>query len=288
MLVGVAPREHGVSFAPTEPHAEDAVLTAASLPFCSRAKLSSRLRELEHFVEVVSTGLTRLVPTQSTTANDDATCANLPTPSQSSTNANLRSPMRRCTVTHGQRYCVTSFENILTWARTSLVDDHGLVPGSDEALYRATPAAVEEETDSDSIATLLEAGQSITLLEEGVAHALIDAAASDSLVMYPCLELRSVREHLDTLLALANDSQQQTTLALRLIDIEILKMVLLVGASSNASSAISGNDAVAWTLQSSIAWTVESALLHDVISVEDVMLSCLMVGRPDYPCKSSK
>jgi len=258
------------------------LLTAASLPFSSRANPSSRLRDLEQFIDVVSTGLARLVPTRPST-NDDAAWANLPTPSQSTTGANLRSPISRRTVTHGQRYCPTSFENILTWARTSLVDDHGLVPGSDGGLAHASPAATEEDADFDSVAVLLEAGQSITVLEEGVAHALLDAAASDSLAMYPCLEVPSVRGHLDVLLGLANHSPQQAASALRLIDIEILKVVLLVGASSNASPAISDNDVVARMLQSSIAWTVESTLLHDVVSVEDVILSCLMVRPPTYP-----
>jgi sulfur transfer complex TusBCD TusB component (DsrH family) len=171
------------------------------------------------------------------------------------------------------------------------VDDHGLVPGSDGGLAHASPAATEEDADFDSVAVLLEAGQSITVLEEGVAHALLDAAASDSLAMYPCLEVPSVRGHLDFLLGLANHSPQQAASALRLIDIEILKVVLLVGASSNASPAISDNDVVARMLQSSIAWTVESTLLHDVVSVEDVILSCLMVRPPTYlprSCKSCK
>lgn len=168
------------------------------------------------------------------------------------------------------------------------MDDHGLVPGSDGGLAHAPLSATEEDADFDSVAVLLEAGQSITVLEEGVAHALLDAAASDSLAMYPCLEVPSVRGHLDTLLGLANHSPQQATSALRLIDIEILKVVLLVGASSNASPAISDNDVVARMLQSSIAWTVESTLLHDVVSVEDVILSCLMVRPPTYLSKSCK
>ena len=165
------------------------------------------------------------------------------------------------------------------------------MPGSDGGLARATPAATEEDADFDSVAVLLEAGQSITVLEEGVAHALLDAAASDSLAMYPCIEVRSVRDHLDTLLDLANHSPQRATSALRLIDIEILKMVLLVGASSNANSAICDNDVVTRMLQSSISWSVESTLLHDVVSVEDVVLSCLMVRAPTYlprSCKSCK
>ena len=162
------------------------------------------------------------------------------------------------------------------------------MPGSDGGLARATPAATEEDADFDSVAVLLEAGQSITVLEEGVAHALLDAAASDSLAMYPCIEVRSVRDHLDTLLDLANHSPQRATSALRLIDIEILKMVLLVGASSNANSAICDNDVVTRMLQSSISWSVESTLLHDVVSVEDVILSCLMVRVQTCLFKSCK
>ena len=162
------------------------------------------------------------------------------------------------------------------------------MPGSDGALAHASPAATAEDADFDSVAVLLEAGQSITILEDGVAHALLDAAASESLAMYPCLDLRSVRGHLDTLLDLANHSPQQATSALRLIDIEILKVVLLVGASSNASSAMFDNDVAARMLQSSITWTVEDTLLHDVVSVEDVILSCLMVRPPIYLSKSCK
>jgi hypothetical protein len=168
------------------------------------------------------------------------------------------------------------------------VDDHGLVPGSDGGLAHASPAATAEEADFDSAAVLLEAGQPITDLEEGVAHGLLDAAASDSLAMYPCLEVRSVRGHLDNLLDLANHSPQQATSALRLIDIEILKVVLLVGASSNASSAMFDNEVVARTLQSSIAWTVESTLLQDDVSLEDVTLSCLMVRLPTHLSKICK
>lgn len=174
--------------------------------------------------------------------------------------------MRRRTLSTVNRDCPSSFENILKLAQSTLAQN-GIVSGT-EALVDEEYEMSEQE--SDSTAELLHAARPIISLEETRARALVDAFASNALVMYPCVDIELVKRNLSAVYrpdsSLARD--------LRIIDIEVLKAVLAIGSSSGD---LHGDTALAHSLVFSLAWSVESAFNQDLVSEEDVVMACLMV-----------
>jgi hypothetical protein len=121
---------------------------------------------------------------------------------------------------------------------------------------------------------LVHSGCPILALGESTAHSLLDAFASHVGVMYPCVDMATVRGNPTHLYHLESSSGRDATSALRLIDVEIIKAVMTVGAAAKSSEP----STLVQTLEQSLLWTVESVCSHELMGIEDVIMSCLMVG----------
>ena len=137
--------------------------------------------------------------------------------------------------------------------------------------------------EADAPAALVQAGHPILVLGESTANSLVNTFASHVCIMYPCVEMAVVRSNLTQLFRLKSNSDRGAASALRLIDIEILKAILIVGASAKSSEP----STVALALEQSLQWTVESVCSQDLVGIEDVIMSCLMVRLPASGCARS-
>lgn len=233
------------------------------------------MEQLEKFVQVVHESLT-LLSSAAPVNNSGPRSPYIQALSPAQTDY-IRPLMRRRTQSTTSRDCPSSFENILKLAQSSLAQN-GIVPCGQGEMIDGPPGMQEQEIDST--ADIINAGRSITSLDESRACALVDVFASDALTMYPCVNIESVRQDLAALYRLELSSTSPT---LRSIDIEILKAVLAVGASSKVAS----DSALARSLVSDLLWSVEGAFSEDILSIEDVVMSSLMVRYAPYSLKLS-
>ncbi|PIA91433.1 hypothetical protein CB0940_09415 [Cercospora beticola] len=213
----------------------------------------NRLDELEKFVQLVQGGLTAV-----------ASCAS-PLP------ASNRALNGRRVSSNRPRPCPSSFENILGWAQSSLTSA-GIAPGSDEeVLSVSTPA--QEDLEGGSYPEWSHAVRAIISLPQTTTQALLDLVASDVICMYPCVSIPEISLNLLTLYHTASAPPRQDDEApLSLMDVEIIKACLLVGACARQSD----DDGLVALLESSIQWSVETVFGQDAVSVEDLVMTCLL------------
>lgn len=167
----------------------------------------------------------------------------------------------------------SSFETMLKFAQSSLADN-GIISSINEDVFSVT-SCVDTTSEEESAAALVYACHPVLALDESTAHSLVDSFVSHVSVMYPCVDMLIIRENLAHLYDIKSSSDKRIAPALRLIDIEILKAVLIVGGS--ATSSESSN--LAQTLEQNLLWTVESVYSQESVEIEDVIMSCLMVSQ---------
>lgn len=233
----------------------------------------SRLEELELFVQFVQSGLSQLSPATGSNACDPPVVA---VQELCKTRVeNLRPVLRRRTTSTTNRECPSSFEHILKLAQRRL-EETGLPPDRGEEL---SGTAITEDSDNESASELLRTGRFVVSLDHVRVNALLDAFASEALIYYPCVDLANVRRTLELLRQLgASSNGSSTPSTLRAIDIEILKIVLAVGASSKTINDLD----LAHSLETSLAWSVDGSFNQDLVSLEDVIMSCLIVRNPPF------
>lgn len=258
---------------------------------------SDRLQDLERFVQSVQDGLSQLATVGSIRqggpggTGESQRMLSSPMSTDLLSTKNLRLAMRLRLSSTATRTSPSSFETMLKLAQSSLVDN-GIISSTNEEVFSLTscPATTAEE---DSAAALVHAGQPILALGESTAHSLVDAFASHICAIYPCVDMATIRGNLTHLYRLKSTSSRGATSALRLIDIEILKAVMMVGAFVKSSEP----SILAQNLEQGLLWTVESICNHVLVGVEDVIMSCLMVrllpllhcatGSADHPASAS-
>lgn len=165
----------------------------------------------------------------------------------------------------------SSSETSLKLAQSSLADN-GIIPSINEEVFSVTSSAVSTE-EEDSAAALVQACRPILALGESTAHSLVDTFASHVCVMYPCVDMTTIRGSLTHTYDLKSSSGRGATSALRLIDIEILKAVMTVGASAKYTELSN----LAQTLEQSLLWTADSICSQELMWIEDIIMSWLMV-----------
>ncbi|KAB5580256.1 hypothetical protein GE09DRAFT_1212710 [Coniochaeta sp. 2T2.1] len=251
------------------------IATAATPPVPLRAgadingdadSSTQRVHELERFVQLVHGAISQLSSVVSVNSSGPrSSCSQALSSLQTE---HVQPSRRRRILSIANRNSASSFENILKLAQSSLAQN-GIVPGGEAVMIDEPQYMREQETESDSTADLIQAGRSITSLGESRACALVDSFASDALTMYPCVDIDSVRQNLAELYRLNPFS---TSPNLRFIEIDVLKAILAIGASSK----VSNNPGLARSLVSDLMWSVEGAFRDDVVSIEDVLMACLM------------
>ncbi|EXJ71809.1 uncharacterized protein A1O5_05619 [Cladophialophora psammophila CBS 110553] len=234
---------------------------------------SDYLQDLERFVQSVQDGLSQLKSVGSNRsggAGDPQGILSSPMTTEISATRDPRLSMRRRQSSTVTRASPSSFESMLKLAQSSLTDN-GTIPSINEEVFSVTSceAATAEE---DSIGALVHAGHPILALGESTANSLVDTFASHVGVMYPCVDMATIRRNLTHLYHLISSSGRGSTANLRLIDIEILKAVMMVGAAAKSSEPSS----LAETLEQSLLWTAQSVCSQESVEIEDVVMSCLM------------
>lgn len=200
----------------------------------------------------------------------DPTCANSSGPQQTSG----RALNGRRTSSNRPRPCPSSFENILGWAQSSLTNA-GIAPERDEEVLSVSTAA-QDDWEEDAQASWSLAVRNVLSLPRSTTQALLDLAASEVICMYPCVEMDTIRQNLDNLYDTLSDppSRHGSEAPLTLMDVEILKAVLLVGACASQACDVGLVD----FLESSVLWSVSTFFSQDAVSEEDLIMMCLFVG----------
>ena len=244
-----------------------------------------RLQDLERFVHSVQDGLSQLTSLASIHPPSDTGKAQrklsnaMPTDHSGKENPPLSMPRRpSSSATHGSS---SSFETMLKLAQSTLADN-SFIPSINEEVFRVTSSAAATPK-ADSPAALVRAGHSILALGEPTAKSLLDTFASHICIMYPCVDMAVMQTNLAHLHRLESSSGPGATPALRLIDIEILKAVMTVGASANSSEP----SVLVQILEQSLLWPVENVGIQEFVGIDDVIMSCLMVSFPRSDCAPS-
>lgn len=168
------------------------------------------------------------------------------------------------------RPCPSSFENILGWAQSSLTSA-GIAQESDEEVLSVSPPA-QEDFEGDFYPDWSNAVRTIISLTQTTTQALLDLVASDVLCMYPCVNISTIEQSLITVYQTLQSHDDRTCLSL--VDVEIIKACLLVGACARQSD----EDGLIALLESSICWSVERIFSQDTVSLEDLTMTCLLVS----------
>lgn len=240
-------------------------------------KLSEVLLDFERFVRSVQDRLSQIRSVSSIRSGDaEERQRKLPSPKPEdlSSQRNRRLLTRRRLDSNVSREGPSSSERMLILAQSSLADS-GIIPSIREEVFSMTSSRAATP-EADSSATLLNAGYSILALGEATAHSLVDTFASHVHVLYPCVSMATVRSNLTNLYQLESGLGSSATTTLRLIDIEILKAAMMVGACAKSPEP----SVLVRTLEQSLLWSVENVYSQDLVEIEDVIMSSLIVWHP--------
>ncbi|KAI5363236.1 hypothetical protein Slin14017_G069170 [Septoria linicola] len=166
------------------------------------------------------------------------------------------------------RPCPSSSENILGWAQSSLTSA-GIAQESDEEVLSVSPPA-QEDFEGDLYPDWSNAVQAILSLPQTTTQALLDLVSSDVLCMYPCVDISTIEQNLMTVYRNLQSHDNRTYLSL--VDTEIVKACLLVGACAQQSD----EDGLVALLETSICWSVETIFSQDSVNLEDLTMTCLL------------
>ncbi|KAK5686542.1 hypothetical protein LTS10_002662 [Elasticomyces elasticus] len=237
-----------------------------------RRQLSDRLHDLNRLVRSVQDELSQLTSTSTQRPSEAVEPQRMPpspTPTEMGATRHLRLSRRRRQSSLSPKASQSSSETMLKLAQSSLVDN-GTIPSIDAGAFSVTPPS--EDAAADTAAMIVQAGRSILALGYQTAHSLVDTYVANVCVMYPCVDITTIRSNLTSLYHLASTHARAAALSLGLVDVEILKAVLAVGACAKLAQP----SPLAQTLQQSLLWNVESVYCQDEADIEDVVMSCLM------------